>query len=93
MNFKIKMKNNISLPFLYIFLHLAAITAFGISVAKGRFSITSDLFSMIPETSESRALQLADKRLTGSSGKSVFILSRARDFTAAKKMPGGHTRH
>ena len=88
MNFKIKMKNNISLPFLYIFLHLAAITAFGISVAKGRFSITSDLFSMIPETSESRALQLADKRLTGSSGKSVFILSRAGDFARARENAG-----
>ena len=85
MNFKIKMKNNSRLPFFYILLHLAAITAFGISAAKGRFAVTSDLFSMIPESSESHALVIADKKLTGKSGKSVFILSKAEDFSAAKK--------
>ena len=79
------MKNNSRLPFFYILLHLAAITAFGISAAKGRFAVTSDLFSMIPESSESHALEIADKKLTGKSGKSVFILSKAEDFSAAKK--------
>ena len=79
------MKTNTRLCFFYILLHLAAITAFGISAAKGRFSVSSDLFSMIPKTSENRALEIADKKLTGNSGKEVFILSKAEDFNSAKK--------
>ena len=79
------MKINTRLCFFYILLHLAAITAFGISAAKGRFSVSSDLFSMIPKTSENRALEIADKKLTGNSGKEVFILSKAENFNSAKK--------
>ena len=70
---------------LFILIHFAALAAFGITVARGKFSVSSDLFSMIPETSDSAALKTADKKLTGNSGKSVFILSRNEDFAVAKK--------
>ena len=70
---------------LFLLIHLAAFTAFGISAACGRFFITSDLFSMIPNAVSSQALEIADKKLTGSSGKAVFILSQSQDFLAAKK--------
>lgn len=75
-----------SLPLiLYVLVHLAPVATFAISAICGRFFITSDLFSMIPKTAESAAVEIADKKLTGNSGKSVFILSRATDFVAAKK--------
>ncbi|WP_027728117.1 MMPL family transporter [Treponema sp. C6A8] len=77
-------KHNLPL-FLFLLIHLAAFAAFGISAACGRFFITSDLFSMIPNTASSEALEIADKKLTGNSGKSVFILSQSSDFTTAKK--------
>ncbi len=70
---------------LFLLIHLAAFAAFGISAACKRFFITSDLFSMIPKSASFQALETADKKLTGSSGKSVFILSQSSDFTTAKK--------
>ena len=80
-----KLKDQKLLLIFYVLLHFAAFAAFGISVACKRFSITSDLFSMIPNTAASEALKIADQKLTGSSGKSVFILSRSDDFAKAKK--------
>ncbi len=78
---------------LFLLIHLAAFAAFGISAACKRFFITSDLFSMIPKSASFQALETADKKLTGSSGKSVFILSQSSDFTTAKKMPKPLTGH
>ena len=69
----------------YILIHLAVFASFAITLASGRFSITSDLFSMIPESSASKALEAADKRLTGNSARQFFILSRHSDFSIAKK--------
>lgn len=80
-----KLKEQKLLLIFYVLIHFAAFAAFGISAACKRFSITSDLFSMIPNTAASEALKIADQKLTGSSGRSVFILSRNKDFSTAKK--------
>ena len=87
-----KLKDQKLLLIFYVLIHFAAFAAFGISAACKRFSITSDLFSMIPNTAASEALKTADQKLTGSSGKSVFILSRSDDFSTAKKMQNLPTR-
>ena len=69
----------------YILLHLAVFASFAISLARGRFFITSDLFSMIPQTAATGAIEAADQKLTKNSGRQVFILSRNSTFSLAKE--------
>ena len=87
------MKKKLTLPqsnrfyvWLYVLFHAAAILPFLIMLASGRgLNLDADLFNMLPRNTESKAMNLADERLSDQTGQSIYILSSHEDFKTAKE--------
>ena len=87
------MKKKLTLPqsnrfyvWLYVLFHAVAILPFLIMLASGRgLNLDADLFNMLPRNTESKAMNLADERLSDQTGQSIYILSSHEDFKTAKE--------
>ncbi|MBQ5491006.1 MAG: MMPL family transporter [Treponema sp.] len=87
------MKKKLTLPqsnrfyvWLYVLFHAVAILPFLIMLAAGcGLNLDADLFNMLPRNTESKAMNLADERLSDQTGQSVYVLASHDDFQIAKE--------
>lgn len=71
---------------IWIIFHTAVLLLFLFSgiIRNFQFSVTADLFNILPKTFEEESINMADSKLTEGSSKNVFILTGRTDFSEAK---------
>ncbi|MCR5218061.1 MMPL family transporter [Treponema sp.] len=70
----------------WIIFHATLILLFSVSLFfTDGLQLDADLFNMLPSNNLNKAAKIADKNITSTSGKSLFILSTHEDFSKAKE--------
>ena len=79
------LRNKILVP-IWIAFHALLVILFVISVAlHSGIQIDADLFNMLPSSTLSGAMADADKKLSDSTTRNIFVLSSSQDFQKAKQ--------
>lgn len=80
------LENNSFFTRLWLIFHLVIALSFALSaVLKGGVKFDADFMNMMPENAKSKAVRVADKALSGTAAKNVFLLVANEDFSKAKK--------
>lgn len=73
-------------PFAWLALHAAVFLALAICLVAGRkIFVNTNLFDILPQSSEAKAAARADDALTQKSARQFFVLARCKSFEGAKK--------
>ena len=73
-------------PLAWLALHAAVFLALAICFAAGRkIFVNTNLFDILPQSSEAKAAARADDALTQKSARQFFVLARSKSFEGAKK--------
>lgn len=73
-------------PFAWLALHAAVFVALAICLVAGRkIFVNTNLFDILPQSSEAKAAARADDALTQKSARQFFVLARCKSFEGAKK--------
>jgi len=73
-------------PLAWLALHAAVFLALAICLAAGRkIFVNTNLFDILPQSSEAKAAARADDALTQKSARQFFVLARCKSFEGAKK--------
>lgn len=73
-------------PLAWLVLHAAVFLALAICLVAGRkIFVNTNLFDILPQSSEAKAAAKADDALTQKSARQFFVLARCKSFEGAKK--------